>query len=51
MKKTIALLLSLVMLFAFAACGEADPAESDGAGESAAPEESASAESDLAAIK
>ena len=57
MKKTIALLLSLVMLFAFAACGEADPAESDAAGESAAPEEStapeesAAAESDLAAIK
>lgn len=57
MKKTIALLLSLVMLFAFAACGEADPAESDAAGESAAPEEStapeesAATESDLAAIK
>ena len=57
MKKTIALLLSLVMLVAFAACGEADPAESDAAGESAAPEEStapeesAAAESDLAAIK
>ena len=57
MKKTIALLLSLVLLFAFAACGEADPAESDAAGESAAPEEStapeesAAAESDLAAIK
>ena len=57
MKKTIALLLSLVMLFAFAACGEADPAESDAAGESVAPEEStapeesAAAESDLAAIK
>ena len=57
MKKTIALLLSLVMLFAFAACGEADPAESDAAGESAAPEEStapeesAAAESDLAAIQ